>query len=87
MTKLINIDKKDYEKLNEGRIYGNQYVKCFCSKFYIRRNRTAHKRTKFHKDYIDNSGFNIIIPKKKILKEKEKIEYDTEYMSIWGKFK
>jgi hypothetical protein len=87
MTNLINIEKKDYEKLNEGRIYANQYIKCFCGKYYIRRNRTNHFKTKFHKKYKENSGFNIEIPKKKIIKEKEKIEYDTEYVSIWGKFK
>jgi len=87
MTKLINIDKKDYEKMNEGRIYTNQYIKCFCGKYYIRRNRTAHNRTQFHKNYKENSGFNIDIKKNKIIKEKEKIEYETEYLSIWGKFK
>ena len=83
MTRIDHL--KDYNKLNENRPYMKQYQLCNCGKHFTRVNRGKHYKTVFHQDFLKRKGYNIVIAKKKIVKEK--IEYRTEYVSIWGTYK
>ena len=87
MTRIDRVYPINYDRLNVDRQYKDKYVKCYCGKYYIRRNKTAHGRTQFHKDYQEHAGFNIMIPKHKIQYKKKDVYYDINYISIWGSYK
>ena len=85
MTRIDRIEKKDYIKLNESRGIMDKYYSCPCGKHFTRKNKTAHYKTQFHKDFATKTGYNIDITKKKI--QKKHVEYTTEYITIWGTYK